>query len=124
MPDGALQQLRDQAERSEPEVRAAALLHFSRVESVIDPGRAVRTFDDAVTAIRRLTDEHGEWLAGHARLIAAAVVSERIAGIAAEGRIGFHINSDLVVRTMVEHAHSDAAISYVLGYDHNSTFPL
>jgi hypothetical protein len=73
MADDLLARVEEQAERSEPPVRVAALLRIARVQTVFDGDRARRTFQQVLDEIRRLSGLEGEFLLEQARLLAAAV---------------------------------------------------
>jgi hypothetical protein len=81
MPDDLLALALEQAERSEPTVRVAALLRIARVESAVDRQNARKTFERALTETRGITGVEGSFLLAHARLIAAAVVPDLLPDI-------------------------------------------
>jgi hypothetical protein len=63
MPDDLLALALEQAERSEPTVRVAALLRIARVESAVDRQYARKTFERALTETRAFigTDYFRMW---------------------------------------------------------------
>ncbi|HWF11247.1 MAG TPA: hypothetical protein VG297_22410 [Bryobacteraceae bacterium] len=123
MPDELLTPAREQAERSEPGVRVAALLRIARVESAINREQARKTFEQALTETRGITGVDGGFLLAHARLIAAAVAPDLVADIPALDHLPRHVSSETVGRIMLDHQHHDAAFDYVVRYDEPSSFP-
>jgi hypothetical protein len=119
-----LQPLREQAERSSLEVRAAALLRIARVEAASDPSSALRTFDSAVDLIRQFRASRREWLAGPARTIAAAIAPDRLETLPAAGRVEFGFDPDDLIEVMLDHGHHGPAVSYILHHDHAPDFPM
>jgi hypothetical protein len=119
-----LQHLREQAERSSLEVRAAALLRIARVEAASDRPGALRTFDSAVDLIRQFRTSRREWFAGPARTIAAAIAPDRLDTVPASGRVEFGFDPDDLIDVMLDHGHHDAAFSYILHRDHGPDFPM
>jgi hypothetical protein len=123
MPDDLLTPAREQAERSEPGVRVAALLRIARVESAVNREQARKTFEQALTEARRITGVDGDFLLGHARLIAAAVAPGLLPDIPALDHLPRHVSSETVGRIMLDHQHQDSAFDYVVHYDEPSSFP-
>lgn len=133
MPGDVLMKLVDQAERSGPEVRAAALLRIARVASATDRVAALRMFDAALEASKRQQQAKGspghaaEFVAGQARQIAAAISPERAAAMPggdAGSRMALHFGEDQLVRVMIDHGHTDEAIiTYMLGRADGTEFP-
>jgi hypothetical protein len=119
-----LQLLREQAERSSPEVRAAALLRIARVEAKCDIVGALRTFESAIAEIRRLRPSRGKWLAGPARTMAAAIAPDRLDELPAAGRVECGFGSDDLIDVMLDHGHHGPAVSYTLHHDHGADFPM
>jgi hypothetical protein len=111
-----------QAEKSDPPVRAAALLRIARVETTFDRDRARTTFERALDETRQLPGRDGEFLLDQARLVTAAVAPEILDEIPAVGHIPGHIDSERIGRIMLEHGHTDAAFEYVMHYD-EAAFP-
>jgi len=85
MPDDLLSRAWEQAERSKPPVRAAALLRIARVQTVFDRDQARRTFERALDETRRLPGRDGEFLLEQARLLAAAVAPDLLREIPSAG---------------------------------------
>jgi hypothetical protein len=123
MPDELLISARDQAERSEPEVRVAAFLRIARVESAVNREQARKTFERALAETRQIAGVDGDFLLAHARLIAAAVAPDLLPDIPALEHLPRHVTSDIVGRIMLDHQHRDAAFDYVVHYDDSSSFP-
>jgi hypothetical protein len=123
MPDDLLGQTREQAERSEPAVRAAALLRIARVETASDRQQARNTFEQALMAIKQLTGVEGDFLVSQARLVAAAVAPDLVLNISSFDRLPRRFTSEHLGRIMLEHHNEEAAVDYVTHYDEPSSFP-
>jgi hypothetical protein len=109
MPNDLLADAREQAERSDPAVRAAALLRIARVETAFDRSAARGTFERGLDAIRRILGREGEFLLEQARFVAAAVTPELLSGIG--GNRSISMSDDWLVQIMIAHGHTDEAIS-------------
>ncbi|WP_213805155.1 hypothetical protein [Granulicella sp. dw_53] len=116
--------MREQAARSQPAVRAAAMLRIARVQTAVDRGRARITFEMALEEARRLAGRDRDALLEQARWVAAAVAPELLETIPA-GRNGSHeqFNSEMLVRIMLDHGQMDAVFEYVTCHGDPSTFP-
>jgi hypothetical protein len=123
MPDDPLAPAREQAERSDPGVRAAAFLRIARVESAVDREQGRKTFERALAETRRITGVDGDFLLAHARLLAAAVAPDLVADIPALDHVPRAVTSEMIGRIMLDHHHLDAAFDYVIRYDEPSSFP-
>jgi len=123
MPDELLVLAREQAERSVPLVRVAALLRVARVETTFDPDEARHTFQQALEAALTLSDRDGESLVDEARFLAAAVAPDLLREIPAP--LGIHecLTSGNLCQIMLNHGHVDEAVSYLIRYDRASGFP-
>jgi hypothetical protein len=123
MPDDLLALALEQAERSEPTVRVAALLRIARVESAVDRQYALKTFEGALTETRAITGVDGSFLLAHARLVAAAVAPELLPDIPAFDRLPRRFLSEMIGRIMLDHQQESAAFDYLVSYDEPSSFP-
>jgi hypothetical protein len=123
MPDDLLAGALAQAERSEPPVRAAALLRIARVETAFDRGQARLTFQRALDETRRISGRDGEFLLEQAQLLAAAVAPDLLHEMPPVAHGPRQFLSDRLGKVMLEHEHGDAAYEYVIGYDEPSSFP-
>jgi hypothetical protein len=124
MPDDLLALALEQAERSEPTVRVAALLRIARVESAVDRQNARKTFERALAETRGITGVDGSFLLAHARLVAAAVAPELLPDIPSFDRLPRRFSSETLGRIMLDHQHEGAAFDYLVSYDEPSSFPL
>jgi len=115
MPEGLLARAREQAERSDPSVRAAALLRIARIETKSDQDKARNTFQQAPEAARRLSNRDGESLVDEARFRAAAVAPDLLSQIPASRGIHEYLTSSNLCQIMLNHGHVDEAISYLIG---------
>jgi hypothetical protein len=113
MPWDILLQAEEQAKRSEPLLRAPALMRIARVQTALNPALARSTFENALAETKRIPGEDGEHLLIQARLLAAAVAPDLL------GRF----SSDQIVRIMLDHQHRDAAYDFVIHYDDPPSFP-
>jgi hypothetical protein len=123
MPDDLLAGALAQAERSEPPVRAAALLRIARVQTAFDRGEARLTFQRALDETRRISGRDGEFLLEQAQLLAAAVAPDLLHEMPPVAHGPRQFLSDRLGKVMLEHEHGDAAYEYVIGYDEPSSFP-
>jgi len=123
MPDDLLILARKQAERSESNVRVAALLRIARVESAVDREQARKTFERALTEVRQIAGVERNFLVAHARFIAAAVAPDLLPDIPAIDRLPREFSAETLGRIMLDHQHRDSAFDYVVRYDDPSSFP-
>jgi hypothetical protein len=123
MPDDLLALALEQAERSEPTVRVAALLRIARVQSAVDRPSARKTFERALSETRGITGVDGSFLLAHARLVAAAVAPELLPDIPSFDRLPRRFSSETLGRIMIDHQHESAAFDYLIRYDEPSSFP-
>jgi hypothetical protein len=114
---------REQAEHSAPPVRAAALLHISRVQTVVDPAEFRHTFEHGVAEFRRLEGFDRDCLLENAKRIAAAVAPDLVPAISHNSAMLSHFSADAIGRIMIEHGHVDAAFEYLMNYDQPERFP-
>jgi hypothetical protein len=124
MSDDLLNNARQQAERSDPPVRVAALLRIARVESVSDSDRARQTLIQALEEARALPAHIRRVLLEEARIVSAAVAPDRLPEISPVDRGPMQqFVSGKIVHTMLQHGHLDAAIDYLLRHHDAATFP-
>ncbi len=119
-----LARAREQAERSSPPVRAAALLRIARVESATDRDQAHRTFNQGLDEIRRFAGLDREFLLDQACLLAAAVAPDLLSEIPPSSVHNARpFLSDRLCSIMLMHGHKDEAFEYVIRYGQPATFP-
>jgi len=123
MPDDLLARAREQAERSEPTVRVAALFRIARVESATDPRQARKTFKRALAEARGIKGADGPLVLAHAQLLAAAVAPELLPDIPSTDSLPRKFLPNMLGRIMLDHHHESAAFDYVVHYDEPSSFP-
>jgi hypothetical protein len=123
MPDDPLASALEQAERSDPPVRAAARMRIARVQSASDPDQARRTFQTALDEVRKLPSHEREFFLEQAQLFAAAIAPDLISEIHIRNQTHRPFQSQTLGRIMLEHGHQDAAFEYLIRYDESSTFP-
>ena len=122
MPRELLASAREQAERSDPAVRAAALLHIARVQTAFDREEALRTFQQGLEEVWQLTGREREFLLEQARLLAAAAAPELLPQISAPSSRP-SVEPNMLGQIMMQHGHRDAFLSYVMGIRDPSEFP-
>src|SRR5271157_5913056 len=123
MPDDLLARAREQAERSTPPVRAAALLRIARVETATCRHQARRTFEQGLDEVRRLSGLERQFLLEQACLLAAAVAPDVLSEIPSYGPFPRQFLAERLCSVMLEHGHGDEAFEYLIRYDQPSTFP-
>ena len=123
MPSDLLHSAREQAERSDLNVRAAALFHIARAETADDPVRARATFQQALDACRQVPGREGEWLLEQAQSFAAAISPVILRDMPAVTGHPHRFHSDKLARIMIEHGHLDSALDYILRHSDAATFP-
>src|SRR5438309_5709719 len=74
-----------QAERSQPLVRAAALMRIARVQTASNPPQALQTFQQALAEVRHLTGSDRETLLDEATLLTAAIAPNLLHGPCSNG---------------------------------------
>jgi hypothetical protein len=125
MLDDLLENARQQAERSDSSVRAAAFLRIARTESAVDISRARRTLLEGLGAVQKLPRAVREDFLDEARGVAAAVSPEMLADIplTQHGGPRQRFASANIVQTMLTHGHVDAAFDYLMRHDDPASFP-
>jgi hypothetical protein len=112
------------ARRSKP-VQVAALLRIARLQTAFDRGQARITFEIALEEALHLKGRDREFMVRLARLIAATVAPDLLHEIPSGSRGPMReFESGMLVKTMLDHNLTDAAIEYVSGHNDPSTFPL
>jgi len=120
--DDLLSRARTQAERSEPSVRATALLRIARVQTAFDRDEAVETLKMGLAETRRLPDRKRSYL-DHARQVTAAVAPNLLSEFPSGDHGRLPHEPEKLVSIMLEHKLVDAAFEYVMGYKESSGFP-
>ena len=123
MPGTTIERLLEETERFEPEIRGPGLLHIARALSAEDRDEALRLFDEGLKTIRQVPGRAGALLAGQASVLAAAVAPERINSVSVPHVAFSHHEPELLVRTMLEHGHTEAATEYLLRYEGHDGCP-
>ena len=118
MQDDPLEQARQQAEKAEASIRAAALLRIARVEAHGDHSRARQTLLEGLDAVQKLIEPLRQYLFNEARIVAAAATPELLSAIPAAVHEGIprfpHIESVHIIQTMLVYGHVDAAFDYLI----------
>ena len=119
-----LENARQQAEKAEPSIRAAALLRIARAESVANATQARTSLLEALEIIRSLASPNREHHFEEARTVAAAVDPALLAEIPANSfDMHEHHTTFQIIQTMLAHGHLDAAFNYVLSHEGSASFP-
>jgi hypothetical protein len=122
-PDDPLARAQEQAARSTPPARAAAMLRIARVQLAFDRGQARITFEMGLRIRVSSRDATCEFLLDQARLLAAAVAPNLLDAIPSIGYALRQISSEKLGRTMLDHGHVEAAFEYVIRYKDGFSFP-
>jgi hypothetical protein len=120
MPDDPLTRALEQAERSQPEVRAAARMRIARVQSVSDPEQARRTFQTALDEVRKFPGREREFFLEEAQLFAAAIAPDLVSEIRLPNLKHQHSHSQSLGKIMLEHGHLDAGFEFLTRYRESS----
>ncbi len=124
--------LRNQAEQSKPDIRAAALLRLARVQQSFAPEQARALFASALKETRELPEENSSALFEQAELLAAAGAPQLLSEIPHRNdsieaqlfRLRFQqAAAQRIGEIMFEHKHFNAAFEYVIHYDDAVSFP-
>ena len=114
MPRQILSAARDQAERSDSPVKAAALLHIARVLTAFDQPEAERVLEQAITLASELSEEDRDIILGEAVSLAACVSPQRAF------RLVPHVVDQsaggILLKAMVDmlnHGHVAEAVTYL-----------
>jgi hypothetical protein len=114
MPRQLLAAALEQAERSDPVVRAAALLHIARVLNAFDHAEAERVLEQGITLAEALPEPDREVVLGQAVSLAATVSPDRAIRLAPTVRNempGGPMRKALF--DMLSHGHVAEAIQYL-----------
>jgi len=119
-----LSSAREQAEQSEPSVKAAAQLHIARVLTALDRAEAERVLESGITLVSELPEPDRSSISPSMVYLAAAVSPKRALHLASSiGEPGFMIATGLVI-TMVRHGFIEEAVSYLCEPVEGEVFPL
>jgi hypothetical protein len=99
-----------QAEHSEPEVRAAALLRIARVLTKIDQTEADRLLDRGLALLAELPEEERSAITPQATCLAACVAPDR--AFALRVTTSDLLRTDKLFYDMVQHGRATAAVDY------------
>ena len=117
---------RDQAERSEPAVRAAALMHIARVLTRSDHSAAEQLLTQAIAFAKELDDYTSSLLLRNAVFLAAAVSPKQALPLYADHRELDPFGGAVIglINAMAEHGHLEDAIAYLSDPLPGDRFPL
>jgi hypothetical protein len=116
----------EQAERSEPAVRAAALMHIARVLARSDQAAAEQLLEQGIALAKKIDGDASSPLLSNAISLAAAVSPQHALPLYAEHRsIGAFGGSVVsLVNVMAQHGHIEDAITYLRDPLPGDRFPL
>jgi uncharacterized protein (TIGR03435 family) len=113
MPQDMVPDAREQADRSAPAVKAAALLHLARVLTKVDSAEAEHVLDEGLALTATLPEGERDILIGEAAALAATVSPRRAFPLALEA----YTDRESVLRralfNMLEHGHVQEAVAYL-----------
>ncbi len=117
---------REQAERSEPAVRAAALMHIARVLVRSDQAAAEQLLEQGIALAKEVGGDASSLLLSNAISLAAAVSAKHALPLYAEHRSIDAFGGSVVslVNVMAQHGHIDDAITYLRNPLPGDHFPL
>jgi hypothetical protein len=118
MPRELLQTALEQALRSTPPIKAAALLHIARVLTAFDRKQCLTVFDQGIALARTLSEHEKDILLTEGFFLAGAVDPPRAIQLFGAGfsRMGHHPNPmERLVTVMLDHGHVEAAVTYLTG---------
>jgi len=126
MPQQLLLRACQQAERSEPAVRAAALMHIARVQAPSDQVAAEHLLERGIALAKEVGSHAASLLLGNAIYLAAAVSAKHALPLYAEHRKTDPFRGDALglVNAMAQHGHMDDAIAYLSDPLPGDRFPL
>src|SRR5436190_16100629 len=115
MPQQLLSEALEQAEGSEPVIRAAALLHIARVLNAFDHAEAERVLDRGIALAESLAEPDREVILGQAVSLAATVSPDRAIRLAPSVRHGLSGDSPMpkALFDMLSHGHVAEAVRYL-----------
>lgn len=121
-----LQTALEQAERSEPPIRAAALMHIARVLARSDQTTAEQLLERGIALAKELDGEASSRILSNAICLAAAVSAKQALPLYADHRKVDPFGSAVVglVNAMAEHGHAEDAIAYLKDPLPGDRFPL
>ncbi len=116
----------EQAERSEPPVRAAALMHIARVVACSDQDAAEQFLERGIALAKDLDGQAAQLLLSNAVCLAAAVSAKHALPLYAEQRSFDPFGGAVIalVNTMAQHGHLDDAIACLSDPLPGDRFPL
>jgi uncharacterized protein (TIGR03435 family) len=113
MPQDLLSEAREQAERSAPAVKTAALLHLARVLTKVDRAEAEHLLDEGLALAATLPGDDRDILLGEAAALAATVSPQRAFPFARETSADRDSVLTRVLFNMIEHGYVADAVAYL-----------
>src|SRR6185436_18008545 len=115
MPQQLLPEALEQAERSEPVVRAAALLHIARVLNAFDHAEAARVLERGIALAEELPEPDRAVILGEAVSLAATVSPDRAVQLAPAGSHEMLPRGPMTkaLFDMLSHGHVAEAVQYL-----------
>jgi hypothetical protein len=113
MVEQLLSEARSQTERSDPPVKAAALLHLARVWTAFDRAEAERLLETGITLAFEVSEPASDAFRSQAVTLAAAVSPRRALDLMPLLTGASHGRAATLVFNMLRHGHLAEAISYL-----------
>ncbi len=121
-----LLEAREQAERSQPAIRAAALMHIARVLACADQAAAERLLEQGIALAKEVDSDPTSLLLCNAISLAASVSAKHALPLYVQYRKIDPFGGSVVslVNAMAQHGHIDDAITYLRDPLPGDRFPL
>jgi uncharacterized protein (TIGR03435 family) len=113
MPENLLSEARQQAARSAPAVKAAALLHIARVLTKVSSSEAQHVLDEGVALASTLTEADRDIVLGEAAVLAATVSPRRAFQLAREVSMDRESVLERMLFRMFDHGYVADAVAYL-----------
>jgi hypothetical protein len=113
----------EQADRSSPGVRAAALMRIARVQLAVAPAEARATFERGLEAARQLASPEREMVFEQASYAAAAVAPHLLSQLPSRHGRSLGAMTGNLCKIMIEHGRAADAVSLVLDHPPDAEFP-
>jgi hypothetical protein len=117
MPQELLRRALEHALRSDPPIKAAALLHIARVLTVFNREQCLSVFDLGIALARTLSEHEKDVLLAEGFFLAGAVDPQRAIQLFGEGwpRMRHPHPMERLLTVMLDHGHVEKAVTYLTG---------
>jgi hypothetical protein len=113
MPQDLVSEAREQAERSAPAVKTAALLHLARVLTKVNSAEAQHLLDQGLALAATLPEDERDILLGEGATLAATVSPQRAIRLAREVSCDREWVLTRVLFNMLDHGYVADAVAYL-----------